>query len=420
MPTKSIPIQGRVLILGAGVEGVALAWALASRGREVTILDERELGRPVIDEDRYAAWWPGAEDAVARLASRGVDLLEHLHASAGRPFGFNRRGQLFVASRVQAEAGLRTLAGRLVGQTGGQLREHATTEWYLPSPENGVRGVPDGIDLLEGAALRSVFPFLGQQVHGGLHVRRGGWVDGRALRERLMDVARSRGALLISDRLSAVDGSAGSGWSVRLEGGGRVEGDALVVTGAGRHGLARRVGLIEPGLDATWLVARLADGAGLLPPTAPVIVPSDDLALPANPRSLRGGGAGDLVLETTLLGVPTGGAPLSGEDLFRELAATVPLLGGHRGPAVRLSARAVPVWLSPDGRPTIGESAAGVWVLRGVSGAANLALGAADLLADLLGGGPVPAWADSFGPRRFQEYHLPRAANFPARTPADF
>ena len=420
MPISPIPIDGPVLVLGAGLDGAAVAWGLARRGASVIVVDERDLGSVVIEEERYAAWWPGADDAVTRLAGRGADLLEQLCAEPGKALGINRRGHLFVASRPAPESSLRSLAGRLVARTGGQLREHATTEWYLPSPANGVRGVPDGIDLLEGAALRTVFPFLGSQIHSGLHVRRAGWVDGGALRARLAESAGVAGVQFLSGRVRGVDRSPSEGWSVRLDSGERVTGGAIVVTGSGRGGLARRVGLVEPGLDATWLVARLAGAAPLLPATAPVIVPSDDLALPANPRSLRGGGTGDLVIETTLLGTPAPGTALSGEDLFRELAATVPLLGGHRGPAPRLSARATPLWLSPDGRPMIGMTASGMCVVRGVSGAVNLSLGAGDLVGDLLMGGEMPPWAASLAPARFEEYQLLRGPGIAGRAPVDF
>lgn len=420
MPNNPIPFAGPVLVLGGGLEGVAAAWGLARRGASVIVVDERDLGSVVIEEERYAAWWPGADESVARLAARGVDLLEHLYAEPGKAFEINRRGHLFVASRAAALSSLRSLAGRLVGRTGGQLREHATTEWYLPSPPKGVRGVPDGFDLLEGASLRSVFPFLGRQVHSGLHVRRAGWVDGGALRERLAESARLDGAQFVSGRVQGVDQSADGSWSVRLDGGERLLAGAIVVTGAGRGRLARRVGLVEPGLDATWLVARLAGGAALLPPTAPVIVPSDDLALPANPRSLRGGGVGDLVIETTLLGIPSPGTTLSGEDLFRELAASVPLLGGHRGPAPRLSARAAPRSLSPDGRPMIGMTASGMHVVRGLAGAVNLSLAAGEMIGDMLTGAAVPAWAQTLAPARFEDYQVPRGLGVAVRAPVDF
>lgn len=415
-----IPFSGPVLVLGGGLEAAAVAWALSRRGASVIVADDRHLGSATIDEERYAAWWPGADDSMARFAARGVDLLEQLYAEPGAPFAINRRGQLFVASRPAAESSLRTLVGRLVGHTGGQLREHATTEWYLPSPENGVRGVPDGIDLLDGNTLRTVFPFLGRQIHAGLHVRRGGWVDGPALRARLTDSARRQGAQFVTDRLRGVDRGPAEAWSVGLDSGVRVDCGAIVMTGPGRDAVARRVGLIDPGLDATWLVARLHGLASLLPTTAPVVVPSDDLVLPANPSSVRGGGAGDLVIETTYLGTLPAGTSLSGEDLFRELAASVPLLAGHRGPAGRLSARAATQFLSPDGRPIVGRAASGVFVARGLSGAVNLALAAGDLLAELVAGGAVPLWALPFAPARFEEYQLPRGPGVPGPAPVDF
>src|SRR5690606_6220538 len=108
----------------------------------------------------YAPWWPGGEASIVQLTDAGIGRLEAMHQESREAFRANRRGRVVVTGRPETARLLRSVAGRQAALGLGPLREHTSTDWYLPSPSEGFRGVPDGFDLLEGPGLRSAFPFL--------------------------------------------------------------------------------------------------------------------------------------------------------------------------------------------------------------------------------------------------------------------
>lgn len=413
--TPSERTRDPVLVVGSGLPAAAVARAVAAAGLRVTLVDEREPVRPGGGEGLwYAPWWPGGEAPIVHLTDAGISRLEAIHQESGEAFRVNRRGRLIVTGRPDTARLLRSLAGRQAALGHGPLREHASADWYLPPPSDGFRGVPDGFDLLEGAGLRAAFPFLDPGMTFGVHVRRAGWVDARALRRWLMGALREAGGQVVSEPVRGIEPTP-DGWQVTTASGARLSGPTLVLAGARVRTLGRQAGFDLPWTDYTRLVGVLAGGERAVPGPCPMIVADLDnwgasgAAGELGPDaawgmpSLLSDGDGALRLEAIVPGVPAADdLGRLGEALLQRLGRAVSTLRSYRGPPGGLVTTAYPLPLAPDLRPVIGMAdRRGGFVVGGVGMTVGLALGAGDLLAAYLAGTPLPRYAPAFVPGRF-------------------
>ncbi len=413
--TPSEPTRDPVLIVGSGLPAAAVARAVAATGRRVVLVDEREPVRPGGGEGLwYAPWWPGGEASIVQLTDAGINRLEAVYQESREAFRANRRGRLVVTGRPETARLLRSMAGRQAALGLGPLREHNSTDWYLPSPADGFRGVPDGFDLLEGAGLRAAFPFLDPGMTLGVHVRRAGWVDARALRRWLLGALRDAGGGVVSEPVRGIEPAA-DGWQVTTASGARLSGATLVLAGARVRSLGRQAGFEIPWTDYTRLVGVLDGGGRAIPAPCPMVAadvgdwgdagaggelgPDAAWGMP----SLLADGDGALRLEAVVPGVPaTDELGRLGEALLRRLGRAVTSLPGYRGTPGGLVTAGYPMPLAPDLRPVIGMAdRRGGFVVSGASMTVGLVLGAADLLAAYLAGAPLPDYAPAFVPGRF-------------------
>ena len=385
-------MASQVVVVGSGLAAIATAQSLGSRGAAVVLIEEREpvTPGPSLEVESYRPWWPG-DEVMTRLATRGVDLLEGLHVESGGGFAMNRRGHLLIGSELDPVIRLRTAAGRYAAAGGGPLREHSSTDWYLPAPAEGMRGVPGGLDLLEGRALLGAFPFLGPQARLGVMVRRAGWVDGQGLRRWLLGTFRASGGTVTADSLSGATCDVTQGWVVSLASGLKLRADGIVLAGARARPLARRISL-ELGLTTSTRVTALLTGSasllGVSPPIVTVLNAADSDG-GTNP-DIRVDGA-DLRIERLVPGSPPPGADGSalGESIVERVALALPSLHTHRGPPGRLMVGLTGVGIGSDRRPVAGViDPRGCYVLTGLEPDVGLTLGAAELVAEYFGGKP--------------------------------
>ena len=79
--------SSRIVVCGAGIAGVAAAYALAEHGAsDVTIV---EPGNPLsLTSDKsteaYRNWWPGPDWAMTAFMNRSIDLIEGIARQTGR------------------------------------------------------------------------------------------------------------------------------------------------------------------------------------------------------------------------------------------------------------------------------------------------------------------------------------------------
>lgn len=288
--------SSEALICGAGIAGVSAAYHLAVRQgvRDVLLVDERPPLSLTSDKSTecYRNWWYGADGAMVSLMNRSIDLLESLAEESGNVFHLNRRGYLFLTGDRQRLSQLMEAAQQPPKFGAGELRVHrgeADDPPYIPSPVEGYKGVPDGADMfLNAAKLRQAFPFLGERVIAGLHVRRAGWLSAQQLGAYLLEEARRRGVRLLHARVTGVRVRRGRVESVELGDGSRVKTRCFVnAAGPFLGEAAAMLGIELPIFAELHLKVALADPLGLTPRHAPLLIWNDPQRLPWTPDERR-------------------------------------------------------------------------------------------------------------------------------------
>jgi glycine oxidase len=166
---------GDVVVVGAGVIGLAIAFELATRGASVRIFDRSEPGG--------AASWAAAgmlapyteavrNEALLRLCASSLQaypaFVASVFAASGVDANLRLNGVVHAAFDAAQLGGVRRLARRLEGE--------------------GVR-----CDELDREQLLAAEPWLGASVVGGIAIRGEGCVDNRRLGRALVAACEKRG-----------------------------------------------------------------------------------------------------------------------------------------------------------------------------------------------------------------------------------
>ena len=391
-----------VVICGAGIAGVSAAYHLAVRRgvRDVVLVDEREPLTLTSDKgtEAYRNWWPGPGDTMVRFMNRSIDLLEELAREGGNNFRLNRRGYVFLTASPAEAAALERQADEISALGAGPVRRAG----YVPSPAEGLDGVPDGADLLGPEQIREHFPFVNEDAIAALHVRRCGWMDAKRLGRRLLASAEEHGAALRRDRVVAVDGR-----TVSLASGDRLDAGAFVVA-AGPHlaAVGALVGVDIPVCNELHGKMAIRDPEVVVPRDAPMMIWND--AVGAYPPGLHFRPRG----EDELLGVWTYDArptppvwpprfdPAYGDVLLKGLQRMVPRLAGVPG-----LVDGGYYCKTRENRPLIGPLPAdGTFVIGALSGYGIMGSQAAgELLAAHVTGSSLPDYAPAFLLERYDD-----------------
>jgi glycine oxidase len=175
---------GDVVVIGAGLIGLAIAFELAQRGATVRVYDRGEPAR--------AASWAGA-GMLAPYTERVRDeaLLEFCASSL-------REYPAFV-ERVRAASGIDPHL-RLDGVVHAAFNDADLKRLQGHAQALAAHSVPT--EMLDRSSLLSAEPWLGSHVAGGLIVSGEGCVDNRRLGRALVSACQTRGVLI--DRSSAL------------------------------------------------------------------------------------------------------------------------------------------------------------------------------------------------------------------------
>jgi len=272
-----------VVICGAGIAGVSTAYQLAVRHgvRDIVLVDERPPLTLTSDKstEAYRNWWPGPDDAMVRLMSRSIDMLEELAGDCDNRFLLNRRGYLWVTGDpVQAEE-FQSTGELATAQGAGELRFHTgrlSDPPYLPHRAEGWTDQPGGADLiLEDALIRQEFPYLAHDVYAVLHTRRCGWFSGQQLGMEMLERARDAGARFIDGHVEdvLVDGGRVSGVRIAEGGSTTTTSTPCFVNAAGPSikKVAAMLGVDLPVFSELHLKVSIEDPLRVVPRDAPLI-----------------------------------------------------------------------------------------------------------------------------------------------------
>jgi sarcosine oxidase, subunit beta len=444
-----------IVICGAGIAGVAAAWALAERGARVVLADERPPLSLTSDKSSecYRNFWPGPDDAMVRLMNRSIDMIEQLADESGNVFGMNRRGYLYATRDPARVPLLHAAAAESCALGAGELRVHhedtkaRSTEklrafvssWsempYRPAQAHGYADEPDGADLiLDQAIIRRHFPFLSEQVVAVVHARRAGWLSAQQLGALLLERARAAGARLIAADVAGVELEAGAVAAVRLTNGTRVRTGGFVnAAGPLLRSVGAMLGTELPVFSECHRKLAFEDRLGAVPRGAPMVIMADPLDLPWSDEErellaereetrrllhtlppgahLRPEGHGASQWVLGLWGYHAAPMeerfPLPADEQFAEvvmrgLAELVPGLAPYVERPPRPVLDGGYYTRTRENRPLVGPlDVPGAYVLGALSGYGIMAACAcAELLAAYIGGGSLPAYTAAFHPAR--------------------
>jgi glycine/D-amino acid oxidase-like deaminating enzyme len=436
-----------VVICGAGIAGISVAWQLAVKhGKNVVLVDERPPMTLTSDKstEAYRNWWPGPDDAMVRLMNRSIDLLEEMALANGNRFLMNRRGYLYATADPGRVEAMREHAELASGYGAGPVRIHtgrAGRADYGTSPAEGWEGQPTGADLiLDAGMIQSHFPFLAPQTCSALHARRCGWFSGQQLGMLQLEEARAAGVQFVEGRVEWIETAGGRVSSVQIA----RRGEVLTVftprfvnaAGPMLSSVGGLLGLELPVFSELHLKVSIEDHLGAVPRDAPFTIWEDpqriawsgeereflagmddgehllgEMPAGVHMRVEGGGGSPHLLIlwpyhlepvaEVFPLRIPDHYA----EICLRGMATAVPALGAY---VERMPKR----WVdggyytkTRENRPLAGPlPIEGAFVHGALSGFGLMAsAGTAELVAAHIIGSALPDYAAAFHPGRYED-----------------
>jgi glycine oxidase len=167
----------KIVVIGAGVAGLAVGWRLAEAGQEVVVLERGQPGQG-------ATWASAGMLAVtAELQDSGPDEIEFARYSNDLWPDFAKRIEL--------------ASGRGIGFTPGGALILADDAVGLAALER--QATQSGLTILNAGQVRAVAPLVTGNIAGGLWSPTEARVDNRALGEALAIAFRKAGGRLLAN-----------------------------------------------------------------------------------------------------------------------------------------------------------------------------------------------------------------------------
>ncbi len=232
----------RILVVGAGIMGLAAAEALLAAGHQVVVFEQGGIPNEQsssVDDHRLIRYPYGTMTGYARLVAPAYAAWDRLWQRLGRSH--------------YVETGTLVIDGAVSRDTGGWMDDSAA----------GLAEIGQEMEWLDGGALQARFPLLRSAADSrGLYLKTGGLLLARPIVQSLAArVAALGGSLNAKRRISGIDAETAT---LTLESGGTVSGDLVIVTAG------------------PWLPDLLPDFAALVTPSrqayAYLTPPEDTLA----------------------------------------------------------------------------------------------------------------------------------------------
>jgi glycine oxidase len=201
-----------VVIVGAGVIGLSIAWRLAREGVQVTVIDKATAGR-------QASWQAGGMLAAdAEMGFEEPELYQFARASMAHWPGFVRE--------LEADSGI-TVDFRTEGTL--RVADDADSEARLRRVYEFQK--EQGVDLrwITGREAREIEPFLAPRVSAAIETRHDVQVDNQKVMLALIEAVRRKGGTVI-DNTQIVSMEPGDRPAVVDANGNRTEADLAVLS----------------------------------------------------------------------------------------------------------------------------------------------------------------------------------------------
>src|SRR5882757_4258946 len=187
-----------ILVIGAGIVGIATAYYLAVQHKRSRLLIVDE-GQPMAltsaqSGENYRNWWP--HQTMAAFTDHSTDLMEDIARRTDNRFNMTRRGYLLVTREEKPEELLRQLYAGYGASASKLIRQHeGVSRNYSPALSEDWQTAPDGVDVLLGRDLiQQYYPAFDRGIATALHIRRAGDISGQQLGQYMLETMRPLGA----------------------------------------------------------------------------------------------------------------------------------------------------------------------------------------------------------------------------------
>lgn len=386
-----------VVVVGAGMVGLSVAWFLQAEGVRVTVVDR--VGVAAGSSWGNAGWLsPALTLPLPEPAILGAGIKATLSPSSPVyvPVTANPRLLRFLADfarhctpakwraamAVFTEANSRALDAFAEIEAGGTMEKTRPADPFLAAFASEADrdvlieefrhvaeiGAPTDFDVLDGAAIHDLEPALGEGVTCGLLLRGQRFINPGRFVQSLADAVRARGAEIIGGVDVCGVQRRGSGVDVEVSGAPSIPADAVVLaTGTWLGSLARTVGvktIVQAGRGYSFTVQ-------------PEHLPRNPMYLPTQRVActpLGGAGSGDGLRIAGMMEFRKPGAPLDPRRIRAIVEAARPMLAG-----IDWDAR-TDEWVgsrpcTADGLPLVGRTKSPRVYVSGGHGMWGIALG---------------------------------------------
>jgi glycine/D-amino acid oxidase-like deaminating enzyme len=213
--TVEAPREASVLVVGAGIVGLAAAWTLVKRGHPVTL----------VDPGLAPSAGPEARALSGSQAALGVLMARVFHRSSGRAWRLRQRSHAlwndWLAELERRGHRLPRRRGLLLLAASAEERERQERL----AADRARMGVP--LRLLAPSELEELCPSLPGPTHGGLLSPEDSQLDPTPVMAALLSEARRHGLACVAQRAAGVERD--GGWRLTLADGASLAADWLVL-----------------------------------------------------------------------------------------------------------------------------------------------------------------------------------------------
>ncbi len=286
--------EPRIVIIGAGLAGIATAYYLVIRHgiRDIRLVDAMApmAFTSAQSGDNYRNWWP--HPSMVALSTRSIDLMEDIARTDNNRIAMTRRGYALATRRTHIDDWLEELRIGFADNFESAVRFHPrNSATYRKSPrQSNWQDAPEGIDVLcHRDVVSKVFPSFDKAINTVIHVRRAGAVDGYQLGTYMLDVARSEGARVQQGTVVDIDPLNAGGFTLFLDGPdghGNLFADRIVnAAGPFAGEIAGMLGICLPVINILQQKMAFDDVLGTVPRDLPFSVDLDEQALDWSPAT---------------------------------------------------------------------------------------------------------------------------------------
>ena len=199
-----------ILVVGAGIAGIATAYYLCTRHKKVSVLlvDSRQpmSFTSAQSGDNYRNWWP--HPTMTDFTNYGIDLMEQIASTTSNVFSMTRRGYVLATRETEIDNIVADLHVGYECSSLDPIRIHdaASSIPYMPPDSDDWKTAPRGVDVLSNKDLiRQTFPAFSEEIANVVHIRRAGDISGQQLGQYMLEQIRDAGGKRITALVRSIE-----------------------------------------------------------------------------------------------------------------------------------------------------------------------------------------------------------------------